>query len=178
MKLFFDTETTGFTAGDRLVQIAWQIYNDADELVEENAILVKPVDFLIPWEASRIHGFTTEFAKKNGQDLKETMLLFTEKLNSINTLVAHNISYDLKVLNGEYKRLNLENPLGTKNHVCTMKSSTNYCKIPSQRGFKWPKLEELYKHLFNKSFSNAHKADADVSATAQCFFELQKRGVI
>jgi DNA polymerase III epsilon subunit-like protein len=178
MKLFFDTETTGFTAGDRLVQIAWQIYDDKDILVEQNAIVVRPDGFTIPWEASRIHGFTTEFAVKNGQDLRETILLFTEKLKSISTLVAHNISYDLKVLNGEYKRLGIENPLSQKKQICTMKSSTNYCKIPSQRGFKWPKLEELYKHLFDKSFSNAHKADADVSATAQCFFELQKRGVI
>ncbi len=44
--------------------------------------------------------------------------------------------------------------------------------IKLKKGFKQPKLEELYAKIFGSSFDNAHNAAADVNATARCFFEL------
>ena len=44
--------------------------------------------------------------------------------------------------------------------------------IKLKKGFKQPKLSELYYKLFNYNFDNAHNAAADVAATARCFFEL------
>lgn len=58
-----------------------------------------------------------------------------------------------------------------------MKASTEFCKIPGPYGYKWPKLEELYKILFNESF-NAHNALDDIRATARCFWELKNKNVI
>jgi len=63
--------------------------------------------------------------------------------------------------------------------ICTMMKSTSFCKIPGANGRpKWPKLEELYHKLFNKSFAGAHNALADVEACAECFYELVRLGVI
>lgn len=68
---------------------------------------------------------------------------------------------------------------GRKNRqICTMNESTDLCKIPGPYGYKWPKLEELHKHLFGKTFDNAHDALADVRATARCLFELRRRGMV
>ena len=34
--------------------------------------------------------------------------------------------------------------------LCTMKSSTEYCKIPGLYGYKWPTLSELHIKLFGE----------------------------
>lgn len=67
-----------------------------------------------------------------------------------------------------------------KPRICTMLESVYHCKIPFgyKKGYKWPKLTELYKTLFNEEFEGAHGALADIEATAKCFFELKKLGVI
>lgn len=73
------------------------------------------------------------------------------------------------------------NALMNKHCVCTMQSSTDFCAIPSNSyygGYKWPKLEELYRKLFGRMFDDAHDALADVSATKECYFELRRRGVL
>ena len=52
--------------------------------------------------------------------------------------------------------------------------------IKTRKGFKAPKLEELYAKLFNDDYltKNAHNGAADVNATARCFFELIRQSVI
>lgn len=65
-----------------------------------------------------------------------------------------------------------------KPKYCTMKSATDYCKLPGKKGFKAPRLSELHQVLFGTDFDHAHNALADVEATARCFWELKKRGVI
>ena len=43
---------------------------------------------------------------------------------------------------------------------------------------KWPKLEELHIKLFGCNFEGAHDALDDVRATAKCFFELKRLGMV
>ena len=59
-----------------------------------------------------------------------------------------------------------------------MKASTKYCNIPGNYGPKWPNLTELHTKLFGHGFEEAHNAAADISATAKCFWELKRLGVI
>ncbi|RPG58266.1 MAG: DNA polymerase III subunit alpha [Flavobacteriales bacterium TMED191] len=47
--------------------------------------------------------------------------------------------------------------------------------IKVRKGFKSPKLEELYEIIFSEKIINAHNASADVDATARCFFELLRQ---
>ena len=59
------------------------------------------------------------------------------------------------------------------------KKTAQLCEIPGGRGgkFKLPTLTELHEYLFNKPFSEAHNATADVEATTRCFLELVRRRV-
>ena len=50
-----------------------------------------------------------------------------------------------------------------------MKNSIDIVNLPRK---KRPKPKELYRHLFNKDFDNAHDAIADIEATKDCFIEL------
>lgn len=186
--LFFDTETTGLPKDwkapveqldnwPRLVQIAWQVYNQEGDLLEEHEYIIKPVGFIIPSEASVVHKITTEKALKKGVDLLTILKVFSSSVKSCGLLVAHNYSYDYNIMGSELLRNGLENTLKNKEHICTMNASTDFCKISGPYGYKWPKLEELYDILFNETF-NAHNALDDIRATARCFWELSKKNII
>ena len=69
-------------------------------------------------------------------------------------------------------------PLFQKKRVCTMKSSTDFCRIPGSYGLKWPTLTELHLALFNTVFDETHNALKDVEACAKCFFQLKKKGIV
>ena len=189
MYLFFDTETTGLprrwnapvTDVDnwpRLVQLAWMVCDREGAVVDKADRLVQPEGFTIPPEVSRIHGITTRMATEKGRPLKEVMEEFADRIDGVSALVGHNISFDECIVGAEFERLRMMTSLFLKPKYCTMKSSVDYCKLPGKNGFKSPKLAELHEILFGKGFENAHNALADVEATARCFWELKKRGVV
>ena len=65
-----------------------------------------------------------------------------------------------------------------KPKICTMKCSTDFCKLPGKKGFKSPRLSELHQVLFGTGFDNAHNAMADVEATARCFWKLKEKNLV
>jgi len=129
-------------------------------------------------ESSRIHGITTERALAEGRDLGSVLRDFKALLDPARYLVAHNISFDEKIIGAEFLRNGLPDIPAAKHKICTMHSTTEYCAIPGPRGYKWPKLTELHRKLFNADFSEAHNAAADIAATAKCFWELKEQGII
>lgn len=179
--LFFDTETTGFPPKARLVQIAWQVWDNNKQISKKNYIIY-PDGFTIPAEVAKIHGITTEIAIAKGEDLQKVMNEFDEAINSADKIVAHNYKFDSQIVMGEYKRLSMLTVFSQIPFIDTMKESTNYLKLPKKNnrypGYKYPKLEELHEFLFNEKFDNAHSADADVDATVRCFLELINRKII
>lgn len=190
MYFFFDTETTGLPLNwnapvsdlnnwPRMIQVGYIIYDLEGNHIETKEYIIRPENFEIPEESSNIHGITTDKALAEGIELSIVLNELYQKITSSTIVVAHNISFDEKILGAEFLRKNLNNVLDIKRKICTMKSSVNYCAIPNQYGkYKWPKLEELHKKLFNKNFDNAHNALADIQATADCFWKLKALKVI
>ena len=180
--LFVDTETTGANPRSaRLVQLAYCSTDLNGKVVAAGSRIVRPEGFSIPAEASRIHGITTDRAIRSGIALGECLDELSRVSESVLLVVAHNITYDDGVLRAEYDRRGLCYPLSGASPVCTMRRSTDYCRIPNpggRKGYKWPKLDELHRHLFGESFERAHDAQADMEACRRCFFELVRRGVI
>lgn len=189
MYLFFDTETTGLPKNwkapvtdlanwPRMIQLAYLLAGAEGNKLAGGDFIIKPEGFSIPEEAARIHGITTERALKEGRDLLPVLKEFQEALGQARYVVAHNISFDEKIMGAEFLRNGLPDTLPAKTRICTMHSSTQYCAIPGPYGPKWPKLEELHRKLFQTGFEAAHNAAADVSATIKCFWELKRLGVI
>lgn len=187
--LFFDTETTGLPRSwrspvtdtnnwPRMVQIAWVVCDAEGNEIERVGAIITPEGFTIPRDASAIHRITTERAIAEGRRLAEVLELFAERALSATRIVAHNIAFDEKIVGAEYLRSGRQNVLEGKETLCTMHGSTDYCQIPGSYGYKWPKLSELHKILFGEDFEEAHNAEADISATVRCFWELRKRGVM
>lgn len=188
--LVFDTESTGLPIEEkdpfhypeywpRLVQLAWVLYDD-DTLLEEHSYIIAPEGFTIPKSAVEIHGITNERAKEEGRPLPEVLTKFSDVLGQAEVIVGHNVSFDRSVITAEFARAKQNAPiLGLPFH-CTMKTTTDICKIPAKvrgREFKWPTLTELHTHLFTEPFEDTHDALADVRACARCYLELKKQGL-
>lgn len=189
MYLFFDTETTGLPKNwkapvtdlnnwPRLVQLAYLFYDKNGNKLSGGDYIIKPDGFTIPVEASKIHGISTERANQEGHGLLSVLKAFQSLIDQAEYLVAHNISFDEKIVGAEFLRNNMGDSIATKRKICTMQSTTNFCAIDGTYGYKWPKLSELHYKLFRTGFEEAHNAAIDISTNAKCFWELKRLGKI
>jgi DNA polymerase-3 subunit epsilon len=189
MYLFFDTETTGLPKNwkapvtdlnnwPRLVQLAYLLYDNSGNKISDGDFIIKPNGFTIPADSTRIHGISNEKAIRDGQSLSSVLEKFNSLIGQASYLVAHNISFDEKIVGAEFLRNGMTNIIASKKKICTMEKSTNFCAIDGPYGYKWPKLSELHYKLFRTGFEEAHNAAVDIQATAKCFWELKKIGKI
>ena len=189
MYLFFDTETTGLPRNwkapvtdlknwPRLVQLAYLYYDGSGNKISGGDFIIKPEGFTIPLDASRVHGISTERALREGQSIFSVLSHFNSLVGQATYLVAHNMSFDEKIIGAEFLRNGMPNSIQSKNKICTMERTTNFCAINGPYGYKWPKLSELHYKLFRTYFDEAHNAAVDITATAKCFWELKRLGKI
>ena len=189
--LFFDTETTGLPSRDRkvrsdplswprLIELGWILMSDDAVCLEEQSLIVKPVGFEIPSAATDIHGISTEDALLTGMQVTEVLDRFCSSARKADLFVAHNLSYDIRILLTELIRLDKRDLLPSREGTCTMKSSARFCGIPGRfgKGFKWPSLSGLHLKLYERQPESAHRALDDARTCADCYFELVKRGVM
>lgn len=196
--LFFDTETTGLPIDydepytnvknwPRLVQLSWILEDTETNEETEHDFIIKPEGFIIPFAATKIHHISHGQAERNGKPIKDVLLQFDLDLLKADLLVGHNIEFDLNIVAAEFYRLKKDkecdlaprtinkiiNTLLSKPNFCTMETGTYYTKIETYNGeYKWPKLIELYRHLFGHGFKGAHNSLDDIRATRECFWEM------
>ena len=200
MKLFFDTETSGlpnFKARNSdpsqpyILQLAAILCTDEGEIIEEFCTLVKPANSNpIHPKAYEAHGISREQCDTEGMPYKEAYSTFMSIAAKASTIIAHNLSFDTRLLGIMSAQVtggsSTDDPLymNFKNlpGICTMQSTISYCALPfpsGRKGFKYPKLEELYFKLHGVPMSDnysAHDALGDVRCTKDCYYELVKRG--
>ncbi|MAY22479.1 MAG: DNA polymerase III subunit epsilon [Flavobacteriaceae bacterium] len=189
MYLFFDTETTGLPKNwkapvtdlknwPRLVQLAYLFYDKDGNKMDQGDFIIKPEGYIIPQESSNIHGISQQRAEKEGLSMISVLEKFEKLIKQSSYLVAHNMAFDEKIVGAELLRAGYLNSITSKNRICTMQATTDFCAIPGYYGYKWPKLSELHMKLFNTDFEEAHNASVDIQATARCFWELKKLKII
>jgi len=204
--LFVDTETTGLPKrlivnGEthdafeeeknlllypRLVRLSYIIHDNSGTEILKSDFIIKPDHFLIPTDASNIHGITTEIANKKGQPLKSVLRHFRQVYDYTRFIVGHNIYFDTKVIAAEFLRNDIQDTFTNRNKLDTIGLSVDYCAIkghhsydhPDYPNYKYPTLSELHQKLFNNSFEGAHSSAVDVSIVAKCFWELKRQNVI
>jgi DNA polymerase III epsilon subunit-like protein len=98
--LLFDTETTGNGIEDRIIQIGGILLENGNKPIVYDELC--STDKEISFEAMAVHNITPEIIKDKPSFLKSnfyTMLM--ENNESSNFLIAHNISFDLGMLQKE-----------------------------------------------------------------------------
>lgn len=188
----FDTETTGLPYtndytnlekynNSRLIQFSGILYDFSKYmLIEEFDIYIKPDEFKI--NNSHIHNITDEIANKKGIPIKQFFKILKKILKyKPLKIVGHNVDFDNNIIKSElyrYKKEKLLKKFSELDNFCTMKKCVNITKIKSSRGYKYPKLCELYKYIFGHEPKKLHNSLYDARYTLECVKELYNYDLI
>ena len=181
--LVFDTETTGLPlwrepsdnpGQPHIVDLSAELW-DGDVLIENLDCVINP-GVPIPPEMTAIHGITDEMAAQ-GMSKSDAVSAFMKMVAKADVIVGHNVSFDIRMMRIEAARVLGEKWEPVQPTFCTMRKSTNHCKIISERArhpedWKWPKLGEAMKHFFDEDFADAHRAKPDCEAARRIYFHL------
>lgn len=189
MYLIFDTETSGLPnyklpLNDpnqaRIIQLAALLLDESFEEVACLSTLIKPAGWTIHPGAQAAHGIDISECEKYGIIAQNALINFLHFASKASVLIAHNIKFDERMIDVELSLNGITKLQFPSKQFCTMLSTTNLCRLPGRipGQFKWPKLVELHKFLFDTEFEGAHDALADVRATARCFRYLVENKLI
>lgn len=174
--MFFDTETTGINKQvDRIIQFG-AIYGSYDPVknvfYEERVInqYIHPWETKISPEAHNAHGLNWDFVAQF-DTIDKYIKEFLSYMLKCDIIVWHNLDFDWGMIDSEFHRYWLEHGVFAKRH-CTMKTGTDYCKLPGKYGNKRPSLQELHQKLFDCKFEWAHDALSDIQATKKCYMQM------
>ncbi|WP_242695895.1 3'-5' exonuclease [Desertivirga brevis] len=185
--LFIDTEASGLPKKwnepyskpnnwPHSVQTSWLIFDKEGREIKREDHYIKDQDFTISSSSIKIHGITSEYLATHGENRNEVMQkLYDDLVNYQPMVIGHFMELDYHVLAADFYRSNIPNPIEGSGlpAFCTMMATTQFVKNPQR---KFMKLGELYDHLFHAHLIKPHNAIYDAKATADCFFELLKRG--
>jgi len=182
---YYNYQKTQYYDSSRVVQIGYTFYKitkDKYEYISEHEYMIKPNDFII--QNAKIHGITQDIANKQGIPFASAINKMLIHIKKAHLLVAHNAKFDVNVLLSEmYRQRNnkdVSNGLKIFKNIpffCTSISTTNLIKLKyNKKKYKQPKLEELYKWLFNEKLpdGNRHTALYDAQVLTKCFIQLLK----
>lgn len=188
MLIVFDTETNGLPRDyhapledvgnwPRIVELAWAVVDEGDAVVR--SYLIRPDGWELCGEAAAVNGLTQQQLLDEGVPIRLALREMLDDVRGAELLVAHNVEFDRAVIGAELVRLKWEHSLAvwlTRATYCTMRSGAPVAKIETARGYKWPRLAELYRCLFRRDPADQHRAGSDVLATLEMYREMRGRG--
>lgn len=176
--VFLDTETTGLKPG-HVVQLSYIIVDRQKEPLTRNFWFA--VDYVEP-DAERIHGMSVEVLRElsRGRIFADASEFVTHDLSD-SLVVTHNVAFDRLFLETELQRCQRVWP--ARETFCTMRHFTPILQLPSNCGYKSPRLDELMRYLnvsaeevqqrarqlFGGDAVGAHDARFDCTAVLECY---------
>lgn len=174
--LIFDTETTGLAKNSlrepdkqpRLIEMVFAIWDDESGSISKIGAIFDP-GIPIPAEVTKVTGITDKHIQSSPRFCEQAED-FRTLIESVDVVVAHNLSFDRMIINNEFDRCGKPRPKWPRG-VCTVEATEHL------NGYRM-KLGELHRFLFAEDMQGAHRAQADVEALLKCYRELIKRGEI
>lgn len=145
-----DVETTGFSNRDRIVEIAVVVLRHDGEIVDEFDTLINPMRDIGP---THIHGITPSMVSA-APTFDEAAASVAARIEGA-ILVAHNLSFDARMLQLEFDRAEAE--LDRGKGICTLRLTGEKLRIACER--------------HRVRLDDHHRALADARATA-CLLRL------
>lgn len=183
----FDTETTGLfkffhkahTKPEQMKPYPWTIELFGHTVTDDGTVhgevefFAKPGVKLEPI-ITKITGLTDEILVDEAK-FEANADRVLERLADSEAIVAHNLSYDLRMLEVDFKRIGrwdeCEAAIAKLRKICTIEQSEHYF------GYRL-NLTKLHEYLFKETFEGAHRARSDVNALTRCYLEMRRRGDI
>jgi len=187
-KIIVDIETTGlpiringktgnpselkYYDSSRMVELAYYIIDKNNTIIKQLENLIKPDNFIISEEVTKIHGISHNKALTEGKPINLVLETLEKDLITYNVdiFISHNVEFDKNIILSEAYRINNNNLI---NKLLLM---PNFCTMKDNKIFnKWVKLSVLYKELFNKEIVIEHRALSDVKVCYECYNEICNR---
>jgi DNA polymerase-3 subunit epsilon len=172
----FDTETTGLIENHSIklerqpevIEFAsvWADWDDLDTVIDKYEVLIKPHQVLPEKTKTTTH--MTDADLVNCPSFAQVSHQIYIPLCTCDILCAHNLSYDMEMLDIEFERLG-QKLMWPSTRLCTVEQTIH---VTGNR----IKLGDLYKLLTGEEHKDAHRAMPDVLATLRCLKEIRKRG--
>jgi DNA polymerase III epsilon subunit-like protein len=185
-----------------ITQLSWILYNVEHSRVEEtfNSYIRIPDEVAIGEVAMQITGITKQILEEKGQPILPALLKFYAAYMKCDVAVAHNVWFDRAMIRQEIYRnstelcrqLNVEDYSSIRGILstefnqqheielyCTMMNSIQMCNLTfgnNSNRKKFPKLQELYTHLFPESTiaeNLLHNSIVDVIVCLRCFLQMR-----
>ncbi|GHT33303.1 hypothetical protein AGMMS49574_18700 [Bacteroidia bacterium] len=180
--MVFDCETTGLLKRHTptyIIQLSWMLLDSSYNTIrEENFYLKPPVS--IPEFITAINQITNDMVIKNATLSRVVMKKFHADRKQTKTLIAHNYEFDSELIDSETYRVRLhEDNIKYKDHICTMRAGTNFCKLPGiYDTYKYPKLEELAEACGIPIPEGSRDSVSGCRITAKCAKYLADNGYL
>jgi DNA polymerase-3 subunit epsilon len=204
--LAYDTETTGLPLFSqpsshpdqpRVTQIAAKLIEEETRTVLGSMdVLIQPDGWTIPDEVQKLTGITMERAHKFGVPIERALHLFMDLWGGADERVAHNESFDMRMLRIEivrhpYFSMQAINDVPFADYwkaaqaYCTATNSTSILNLPptpkmvaARRNHpKTPNLGEAYEYFTGKKLVGAHNAMVDVDACIEVYYGIQNHTI-
>jgi len=196
--LVFDTETTGLPEKNAtiynhnqwpyIVQLSYVLYDLSNNttIIKDHYIKISNHVEITP-KSYEIHKITKEMLNTKGIHIKQALTEFNKYLKICDIVVAHNISFDKRMIFVESFRNKLDQYFTqyidstkiTKPEYCTMKNTAPFCNLirlssSNKTYIKSPKLTELYQKLFPENIipENLHNSLIDILITLRCYIKI------
>lgn len=182
-----------------IIQLSFVIYNFLEKKIIKSfdEYIKIPDNVEIPEVVVNLTGIEKGRCLQEGVDIITALEQFYEAYMFCDCLVAHNMDFDEKMISLEIERnrdtiikkapycFSIFNNMYEKIHnierYCTMKKGTDLCNIlvpssiegkPNRK--KWPKLIELYSHIFNgENVEGLHNSYMDVLVCLRCYLKMR-----
>lgn len=164
----FDTETTGFSKWDEIIQISvFELDTETLKIKEILSTYIKPENKKSWPEASKINGIYPEDVKK-APKMKDIQNKLKEIFNSADIICGHNISFDIRMLE-QCSKVKLDGKIIAD----TLQLFRN--EVPEGRHSLSDAVDYYIPHRKEWFVKGAHKADTDTRATLEILKEMYFR---
>ena len=174
-----DVETTGLDSKtDRVISVALlnvdfeELGEDTKRMEADAMFAVVDPDHPIHPEASAVNGFKSKDLKGKPLFAEEAPVL--REFIGRRTLVGHNVSFDKRFLNAEFKRAEVK-ALSRNRSACTMNAIQALMASVGRHGAKWGRMsldEACILFGVGERQSKYHSASEDVTLTLRLAYRL------
>ncbi len=173
----FDTETSGISSHDVVVQMAWAAYDpDGLRLEYSTTYWSLPCGVQVSHGAYAVHKIGAQLLSDRGSVPTTHLRTFWALVYVMRArgkkVVAHNAAFDVRLLNQTAQAWGLGQRLSIEDTFCTMRSATPYCGLRNRAGHKKaPRNSELFQVLTGDCCDETqlHDAAVDISVTATSY---------
>jgi DNA polymerase III epsilon subunit-like protein len=148
--LLGDTETTGATAEDKVVELAWVEFDESLNVLDRQHSLIDPEIAICP-SASGVHGITMRDVIEAPTIEEFFSILIADKFLDPICFIAHNVGFDVKYMKPFMP--------GIKETLCTLRLARRF--FPDAPNHKLPTL----MYYLNLERGKSHSAAGDVETT-------------